>query len=114
MPRKFEHYGAFESTKIHGCGADILDTTRHTQLWQADLDMLHTAGITRLRYSVPWHKVERERGVYDFTWLDGPMRCLERHGMTPVLDPLHHTSFPDWLEGGFANPGFPDIYQAFI
>jgi beta-glucosidase/6-phospho-beta-glucosidase/beta-galactosidase len=30
------------------------------------------------------------------------------------VDPLHHTSFPAWLDGGFADPRFTDAYLAFL
>lgn len=110
----YPHLGAFESTKIHGTGEDILGTTRHDERWQHDLDLLHGAGVRQLRYSVPWHRIERTPGVFDWSWMDGPMGYLETHGMVPILDPLHHTSFPDWLEDGFANPEFPALYERFI
>src|SRR3954453_13559010 len=42
------------------------------------------------------------------------MQFFEEHGMTPILDPLHHTSFPDWLGDGFANPHFPSLYARFV
>jgi beta-glucosidase/6-phospho-beta-glucosidase/beta-galactosidase len=110
----FPHLGAFESTKLMGSGTDILGTTRHIERWQDDLRMLRTASLQRLRYSMPWHRIERSPGSFDFTWIDGPMSFMARNGMTPILDPLHHISFPDWLEDGFANPGFPTLYERFI
>src|SRR4051812_44206363 len=100
----FGHLGAFESTQIHGCGEDILGTTNHIRRWRHDLDLLHAAGIRSLRYSVPWHRIERVPGRFDFSWLDGPMDHMRRIGLHPIVDPLHHTSFPCWLEGGLANP----------
>jgi beta-glucosidase/6-phospho-beta-glucosidase/beta-galactosidase len=115
LPRaaQFPHLGAFESTKLMGSGTDILGTTRHIERWEADLQLLRSASLTQLRYSVPWHRIEREPGAYDFTWLDGPMLHMHTAGMTPVLDPLHHISFPDWLTNGFANPAFPHLYERF-
>ncbi|MDX2151857.1 MAG: family 1 glycosylhydrolase [Bryobacteraceae bacterium] len=110
----YPHWGSFESTKIHGSGEDVLSTTRHTQRWRQDLALLREAGLRELRYPAPWHRVERLRGEYDFRWLDGPMEEMRRTGMRPILDPLHHTSFPDWLEGGFANPAFPALYVRFV
>ena len=76
--------------------------------------MLFEAGVRQLRYSAPWHRIERVQGVFDFTWFDKPMRYMRTHGMHPVIDPIHHISFPDWLEGGFANPEFPDLYCRFV
>jgi beta-glucosidase/6-phospho-beta-glucosidase/beta-galactosidase len=110
----YAHLGAFESTKIHGSGEDILSTTRHLERWRHDLGLLHGAGIRDLRYSVPWHRIEISPGEWDWRWMDQPMRFFERNGMRPILDPLHHTSFPDWLTGGFANPNFPALYQRFV
>ena len=89
--KPFPHLGAFESTRIHGSGKDILGTTRHIELWQQDLELLRTGGISELRYSIPWHRIEGSPGVFDWRWMDGPMRFLELHGMDPIVDPLHHT-----------------------
>jgi len=108
------HLGGFESTKIIGSGTDILGTTRHIERWESDLELLRLGGISELRYPVPWHRIEREQGLYDFSWLDGPMAYMQAHGLRPILDPLHHVSFPDWLDQGFANPDFPSAYERFV
>lgn len=113
MP-SFPHLGAFESTKLIGCSTDILATTHHLERWAYDLDLLQAAGISSLRYSVPWHRIERRPGVFDFSWMDGPMSYMDACGMRPILDPLHHVSFPDWLDRGFANPAFPEMYERFV
>jgi beta-glucosidase/6-phospho-beta-glucosidase/beta-galactosidase len=110
----YPHLGAFESTQIYGTGQDILGTTRHIEFWREDLTRLLEAGITTLRYSIPWHRIERRRGTYDWEWLDEPLRFMEEHGMRPIADPLHHTSFPEWLTGGFLNPDFPTLYEEFV
>ena len=110
----YPHLGAFESTKIFGSGQDVLGTTRHAELWRGDLEMLDAAGISELRYPVPWHRIESTFGTYDWQWIDGPLDLMRRLGMRPILDPLHHVSFPDWLTGGFANPEFPQLYAAFV
>jgi beta-glucosidase/6-phospho-beta-glucosidase/beta-galactosidase len=111
---RYPHLGAFESTKLLGSGTDILGTTRHIERWQSDLEMLRSASLTELRYSVPWHRIERVPGTFDFSWFDLPMEYMRRHGMRPILDPIHHISFPDWLDDGFLNPRFPDLYSRFL
>ena len=108
--KTFPHLGAFEGTKIHGSGQDILGTTRHIERWRHDLALLNEAGVSQLRYSIPWHRIERVAGHFDWYWIDGPMAYIRQRGMQPIVDPLHHTSFPDWLEGGFANRDFPFLY----
>jgi beta-glucosidase/6-phospho-beta-glucosidase/beta-galactosidase len=108
------HLGAFESTHIFGAGRDILGTTRHIELWESDLNRLLTQGITMLRYSAPWHRIEAHPGTYDWSWFDGPMEFMRANNMVPILDPLHHTSFPSWLKDGFLNPRFPELYTCFL
>ena len=100
----FPHFGAFESTNIIGSGTDILGTTRHIERWRDDLELLAGSSILDLRCSVPWHRIERVPGEFDFTWLDGPMEHMRRVGLNPIVDPLHHTSFPGWLDRGLGNP----------
>jgi len=110
----FPHIGAFESTKLPGSGNDILGTTRHVERWRSDLQLLRSSCLTTLRYSVPWHRIECVPGIFDFSWFDLPMAYMLRYGMEPILDPLHHISFPDWLQDGFANPHFPALYERFV
>ncbi len=112
--KSFPHLGAFESTKIHGGGLDVLETTRHINFWRDDLIRLREGGIRELRYPVPWHRIEKEEGRWDWRWMDGPMQLMYELGMQPILDPLHHVSLPDWLIDGFANPAFPNLYLRFV
>lgn len=110
----YVHFGGFESTQIFGTGQDILGTTKHIEHWREDLTRLLNAGITSLRYSIPWHRIEPEPGHFDWSWVDGPLTFMRDSGMHPVLDPLHHTSFPHWLTDGFLNPSFPALYERFL
>ena len=77
----YGHMGAFESTRIHGWGTDILATTNHIRRWRHDLDLLREAGINSLRYSVPWHRIESRPGTFDFSWIDGPLRLMRTTGL---------------------------------
>ena len=106
--------GAFESTKIFGSGLDVLETTRHTEFWEADLRRLHESGIRDLRYPIPWHRIESKQGAFDWRWIDGPLHLMHELGLQPILDPLHHVSIPDWLTDGFANAEFPRSYLRFV
>ncbi|HEY0051126.1 MAG TPA: family 1 glycosylhydrolase [Pyrinomonadaceae bacterium] len=103
----------FESTHIFGSGTDVLELTGHTEFVEEDLKLAHSCGLDLLRYSAPWHSIERAPGVYDWRWMDKALDCMRDLGIAPILDPLHHTSFPEWLEGGFANPDFSRVYLKF-
>lgn len=110
----YTHFGGFESTHLFGTGQDILGTTQHIERWREDLTRLLDAGIRDLRYSIPWHRIERQRGTYDWEWIDQPFQFMLENGMAPIADPLHHISFPEWLTDGFLNPEFPSIYEEFV
>ena len=104
----------FESTHIFGSGQDVLDLTRHTEFFRQDIELARDCGLKRLRYSAPWHSIEREQGVYDWRWFDAAMNCLRECEIQPILDPLHHTSFPAWLTDGFADSRFVESYLKFV
>lgn len=103
----------FESTHIFGSGKDVLELTKHTDFVEDDLKLAKSCGLKLMRYSAPWHKIERDPGVYDWRWMDRAMNCMRDLGIAPILDPLHHTSFPEWLKDGFANPQFSRLYLKF-
>jgi beta-glucosidase/6-phospho-beta-glucosidase/beta-galactosidase len=111
---KYPYFGSFESTRLSKRRTDILGTTRHIEFWREDLQRLYESNLIDLRYPIPWHRIEREPGVFDWRWIDGPMSFLRDHGMRPVVDPIHHISYPTWLTGGFANPDFGRLYQRFV
>jgi beta-glucosidase/6-phospho-beta-glucosidase/beta-galactosidase len=104
----------FESTHIFGSGRDVLQTTNHTELYEEDLRLASESGLDLMRYSAPWHTIEQTEGVYDWSWMDASMNCLRDFKIQPILDPLHHTSFPCWLTNGFADERFVDSYVRFV
>lgn len=104
----------FESTAICGSGVDVLENTRHLRRWAADLQSVRDAGVRTLRYPAPWHRIEAVRGHYNWEWMDPVMAHLRQLNLDPILDPLHHTSFPDWLDGGFQHPDFIPTYREFV
>ena len=53
-----------------------------------------------------WHRVEAVCGRFDWRATDRLMHGLRHAGLRPIVDLLHHTSYPRWLDGGFADPRF--------
>ncbi len=113
-PVAMEYLTGFESTYMPDQDTDVLETTRHLELFQHDLQVVADGGIRALRYPVPWHRIEREPGAYDWSWMDAVMQAMQRLGLDPIVDPIHHTSFPAWLEKGFLDDRFVDTYAAFV
>lgn len=50
-----------------------------------EMELLKATGVGRVRMDAGWHRIEKERGVYDFAALDGLMHELDAHGLRPLL-----------------------------
>ena len=49
-------------------------------------DYILPLGIGRIRLQAGWARCERERGKFDFGWLDEPVDWAVAHGVRPTLD----------------------------
>ena len=105
--------GAFESTFMPAHDVDILETSGHVARWRADLELLRAHGVTRLRYPIRWHRIEERPSQYDWRHTDAVMAYMRSEGFQPIVDLVHHTSYPRWLDGSFADPRFPTAYKRF-
>src|SRR5829696_3922228 len=92
-----ELLGAFESTYQPAHDVDVTETTQHDRRWREDLDLLASIGVRSLRYPLRWHRIEHERGQFDWTHTDAVLGHLRSLGMEPIVDLLHHTSYPRWI-----------------
>jgi beta-glucosidase/6-phospho-beta-glucosidase/beta-galactosidase len=108
-----EIIGAFESTYLPAHDADIVETSGHVVLWRQDLDLMRSMGVTRLRYAIRWPRVEPKPGRYDWSHTDEVLGYMRHTGMRPIIDLVHHTSYPRWLTGGFADPRFGPAFLAY-
>ncbi|HUP28251.1 MAG TPA: family 1 glycosylhydrolase [Chloroflexia bacterium] len=87
--------------------SDILATTNHLRLFPDDLRLVRETGIKTLRYAVPWHRIEKKRGRFDWRWMDQAMESLDANDLDPIMDLVHHISIPYWVRQGFAHPDYP-------
>ena len=109
-----EFIGAFESTYQPAFDVDVAETTGHVARWQTDLELLVATGVRRVRYPVRWHRIERERGRFDWRETDRVLGWMQDHGLRPIADLLHHTSYPRWLKRGFADRRFGSSYLRYL
>ncbi len=112
-PQPIEVVAGFETTYLPGHDRDVAETTEHDIRWPEDLALLHDVGVSRLRYPVRWHRIEFRQGEYDWRGTDEVLGHLRDLGMRPIVDLVHHTSYPRWLEGGFADERFGAAYLRF-
>lgn len=107
-----EMIGAFESTYMPAHDRDVTETTQHDRRWRADLDLLRSCGVTRLRYPIRWHRIEATESTYDWQGTDAVLEYMRDCGLRPIVDLVHHTSYPRWL-GDFANPHWGPTFLRF-
>lgn len=111
-PRTF--VGGFETTYMPAADVDIGEASGLLGRWSEHLDALRAAGVTRVRYPVRWHRVAQEAGAFDWSGTDRELAELRERGIDPIVDLVHHTSYPRRLAGGFSDPGFADELRAFV
>ncbi len=103
----------FESTYLPAFGVDALELTDHARRWREDLEGVLAAGVRHLRYPLRWHRIEPEPGRFDWSETDAVLGHLHEHDAVPIVDLVHHTSYPDWLTDGFRAPGFGPAFVRF-
>jgi beta-glucosidase/6-phospho-beta-glucosidase/beta-galactosidase len=82
--------------------------TQHYELWQSDLDLAAESGVAALRWGLPWYRVQPAPGEWDWAWSDRVLDYMVNvKGLTPILDLMHYGT-PNWLDGSFADPCYPD------
>jgi beta-glucosidase/6-phospho-beta-glucosidase/beta-galactosidase len=86
--------------------------TQHYRRWRADLDLAASLGVTAMRWGVPWHRVERAPGRFDWGFTDRVLQRLSELGIAPILDLVHY-GCPVWLQDSFANRDYPERVAAY-
>jgi beta-glucosidase/6-phospho-beta-glucosidase/beta-galactosidase len=114
VPSRLEFLGGFESTYMPRHDVDVLESSGHLERRNADLRLAADLGLRRVRYPVRWHRVEETRGRFDWADTDRAFEALTAVGLQPIVDLLHHTSYPRWLTGGFADRDFSPAYLRFV
>ena len=85
-------------------GCEVMD--RDMTRFSAYKDYLPQLGIRSIRLQGGWAKCEREKGRYDFAWLDEPVDFALAHGLNPILEtdygnPIYEGGGTPDLAGGF-------------
>jgi beta-glucosidase/6-phospho-beta-glucosidase/beta-galactosidase len=84
---------------------DLLAECGHYDRWKEDLGLVKAMGLKVLRYGLPYYRIQRGAGKYDWEFADQAMAEIRRLGITPILD-LMHFGLPDFI-GNYQNPELP-------
>lgn len=112
-PSPIRFVGAFESTYQPAHDRDVMETTEHDIRWRDDLALLAACHVRDLRYPLRWHRIEAERGRFDWKHTDAVLGFMRDNGFRPIVDLLHHTSYPMWL-GDLGAPEFGAAFLRFV
>ena len=103
----------FESTHLPSHGIDLFDITGHSARWREDIDAVLAAGVRHFRYPLRWPRIEWQPGGFDWRESDQVLGYLHDVGAVPIVDLVHHTSYPGWLTDGFRSGEFAPAYLRF-
>ena len=85
--------GGFEcSTHLRGRDRkrlDLLISTGHERFATQDYEALHAVGIAGARDGVPWYRVDRGGGSYDWGGVASMLRAARETETTVIWDLLH-------------------------
>lgn len=107
----FSWAGGIEDTFIPQCKPGMrpleeYELTQHYSQWREDLDRAASLGISKLRWGVPWYRVEPQPDVFDWTWVDQVLDyMINMLHIEPIIDLVHYGT-PLWLEGSFIDPTY--------
>lgn len=87
---------------------DEYELMGHYENWRHDVDLARPLGLNALRWGVPWHKIEPQKGKFDWSWTDEVVPYMvEELKILPVIDLMHYGT-PFWLKREFANKSYPE------
>ncbi|PYZ97527.1 beta-glucosidase [Alteribacter lacisalsi] len=92
---------------------DEYELTQHYTYWKEDLDRARVSGATMIRYGIPWHRIEKTEGSFDWSWVDEVMDYFDRNRqLVPIIDLIHYGT-PHWLKGEFLNGRYPEAVSRY-
>jgi beta-glucosidase len=93
---------------VTGRTLDEYELTGHYKRWREDLGLIAELGVPCARYGVPWHRIQPEPMVWDWTFPDQTLERLLELGVEPQVDLVHY-GLPAWIEGAFLHPDYPKL-----
>lgn len=111
-PDSFTWLAGIEDTFITAPAArtgrtlDEYALTDHYARFESDIALFAELGLKRVRYGLPWHRINPRRGEWVFDWSDRAIERLLALGIEPIIDLVHY-GLPPWIEGAWLDPDYP-------
>lgn len=113
-PRAFLWATGIEDTFITepwpktGRTLDEYELTGHYERWREDIGLMPEIGVTAARYGIPWHRIQPERGRWEWDFVDRAVDHLLACGVEPIIDLVHY-GLPQWIERAYLHPDYPQF-----
>lgn len=101
-----------ECSTLPHLGVDQFAWTHHDRHWREDLKRAADTGATWLRYAIPWHWIESDRGRHDWSAADERIDAILEAGLEPMMDVMHFGT-PLWLRQAVGDVEFPEALEDF-
>jgi beta-glucosidase len=85
---------------------DEYELTGHYDRVEADLGLMREIGVSAARYGIPWHRIQPDRGRWEWDFVDRAIDRLLELGIEPIVDLVHY-GLPPWIENAYLHPDFP-------
>jgi beta-glucosidase len=90
---------------------------QHYERWEQDLELItrlrHSdRKVSKVRWCIPWYRVEVEPGKFDWEWTDKVIDRAVELGIELIPDIVHY-GCPRWLPQAFIDPTYPDRVASF-
>lgn len=111
--QQFVWGAGIECSFLPHLNVDQFQWTQHNRYWRDDFKLARNElGINHLRYALPWHVLERERGRFDWTMADERIAEADKLNLNLMLDVMHFGT-PTWLKQAVGDPEFPEALERF-
>jgi beta-glucosidase/6-phospho-beta-glucosidase/beta-galactosidase/glycosyltransferase involved in cell wall biosynthesis len=102
-----------EGSAIPHLGISQFGWTGHDGRWARDLRTISNAlGPCWLRYPIPWERVQRRPGVFEWTTVEERLSLAHELGFR-LIPGLVHFGTPAWLPSAFGDPDFPQRFEEY-
>lgn len=91
---------------VTGRMLDEYELTGHYDRTRDDLSLIAELGVPCARYGVPWHRIQPERNIWDWTFPDETLEHMLALGVEPQVDLVHY-GLPPWIDDAFLHPDYP-------
>jgi beta-glucosidase len=91
---------------------DEYELTGHYERCEDDIGLMAELGVRCARYGIPWHRINPQRGKWEWDWTDRAIERFSALKIQPIIDLVHY-GLPPWIEQAYLNPDYPEYVSEY-